>query len=99
MWQITWEIYFLVYPGGFLEVVDSFCCLDDLINSRRGCSKSIIAKIGTAWRKFRELLVAKRLSVRARGKLGGACLQITMHHGHEMWAVTAEDMQRLERNG
>ena len=87
--------------GGSLGVVDSFSYLGDKISSGGGCSESVAGRIRIGWAKFRELLpllTAKGLSLRVKGRLYDACVRTAMLHGSEAWAVTADDMRRLERN-
>ena len=87
--------------GGSLAVVDSFCYLGDRISSAGGCSESIAGRIRIGWAKFRELLpllASKGLSLRVKGRLYDACVRTAMLHGCETWAVTADDLRRLERN-
>ena len=45
-----------MYSGGLLEVVENFCYLGDMLGSEGGVKRSVNTRVGTAWRKFRELL-------------------------------------------
>ena len=53
-----------------LEEVEKFCYLADMINYYGGASEAVSARIGSAWKKFRELssvLVGKQgLSLKQR---------------------------------
>ena len=40
----------------FLEVVDSFCYLRDMLSAGGGCKLSSTVRVKCAWEKFRELL-------------------------------------------
>lgn len=41
----TWELDFLKYPRGSLEVADNYCYLDDQISSGGLYSKSRVTKV------------------------------------------------------
>lgn len=89
------------YSGGSLEVVENFCYLGDMLGSEGGVERSVITRVGTAWRKFRELLcllTSRVLSLLAKGRLYEACVRSVMLYGSETWAVKEEDLVRLERN-
>ena len=50
--------------------------------------------------KFRELspiLMARRASLKLKGKVYRTCVQSVLVYGSESWAMKAEDIQRLER--
>ena len=57
---------------GALEEVEKFCCLSDMISCYGGASEVVSGKIGSAWKKFKELsgvLVGKQgLSLKQRGR-------------------------------
>ena len=38
-----------------LEEVDKFCCLGDMMSCYVGASEAVSARIGSVWKKFREL--------------------------------------------
>ena len=91
----------VMYSGGSLEVVENFCYLGDMLGSEEGVERSVITMVGTAWRKFRELLsllTSRVLSLQVRGRLYEACVRSVMLYGSEIWAVKEEDLDRLERN-
>lgn len=96
----TRDLNFPKCPGGSREVGDSFCYLGHQICNGGGCSESIISRVKIIWKKFRELLLlaAERLSIRVNDRLYDACMRTVMLNGSETWALTAEDMCRLERN-
>ena len=62
-----------------LEEVEKFCYLVDMISCFGGASEAVIARIGSAWRKLRELsgvLVGKQgLSLMQRGKIYQCCVR------------------------
>ena len=52
-----------------------------------------------ARKKFRELsgiLTSKKVALRLKGKVYGACVQSSMIYGSETWAVNAEQEVKLE---
>ena len=60
----------VMYSGGSLEAVQNFCYLGDMLGSE-GVERSVITRVGTAWRKFRELLsllTSRVLSIQVRGR-------------------------------
>lgn len=42
--------------GGSLEVIDSFCYVEETISWEYSCFESIVAKLKMAWKRFRKLL-------------------------------------------
>ena len=86
--------------GERLERVGKFCYLGDVINESGGSNSATVARIRCAWGKFRELdglLFKKYVSLRLKGRIYVACVRSTMVYGSETWAVTAEQMMRMER--
>ena len=69
----------LEFKGGEddLEKVDKFCYLSDMISCYGGASEAVSARIGSAWKKLRELsgvLLRKQgLSLKQRGKIYQCC--------------------------
>ena len=61
-----------------LEEVEKFCYLSDMISCYGGASESVSARIGSTWKKFRELsgvLVGKQgLSSKQRGQIYQCCV-------------------------
>ena len=52
-------------------VVENFCYLEDMLGSEGGVERSVITRVGTALRKFRELLsllTSRVLSLQVRGR-------------------------------
>ena len=62
-----------------LEEVEKFCYLGDMISCFGGASEAVSARIGSAWKKFRELsgvLVGKQgLSLMQRGNIYQCCVR------------------------
>ena len=65
-----------------LEEVEKFCYLGDMISCFGGASEAVSARIGSAWKKFRELsgvLVGKRgLSLMQRMKIYQCCVRLVL---------------------
>jgi len=57
-------------------------------------------RIRIGWNKFRQLvplLTNKDISLTVRGRLYSSCVQSTMLHGSETWAVRKENEVALQR--
>ena len=57
-----------------------------MISAGGGVEAAVIARIGSGWRKFRELillLTSKGTSLRLKGKLDAACVRSVMLYGSE----------------
>ena len=81
-----------------LEVVESF---GDRISPNGGCEVSTIARIRSAWRKFRELLpllTNQAIPMKSRAKVYNSCICSVMLYGSGCWALVTADVQRLQRN-
>ena len=84
-----------------LDVVDTFCYLGDTICPEGSCEASTIARVRSAWGKFRELLpllTSKAITLARRGMVYNSCVRSAMLHASECWAPRSEDKQRLLRN-
>ncbi|XP_057312826.1 uncharacterized protein LOC130654290 isoform X2 [Hydractinia symbiolongicarpus] len=82
----------MMYNSGLLEIVKNF---------EGGVGRSVTCRIGSAWKKFRELLpllTSRVLSIEVKGRLYEACVRSVMLYGSETSAVKQEDLDRLERN-
>ncbi|XP_057306970.1 uncharacterized protein LOC130645111 [Hydractinia symbiolongicarpus] len=91
----------MMYNSGSLEIVENFCYLGDMLDSEGGVGRSVTCRIGSAWKKFRELLpllTSRVLSIEVKGRLYEACVRSVMLYGSETWAVKQEDLDCLERN-
>ena len=87
--------------GESFDCVDEFCYLGDMISAGGGAGASSLARTGSGWKKFRELLPllgSRGLSLRAKGQLYDACVRSAMVYGSETWAVKEGDICRLMRN-
>ena len=84
-----------------LEVVASFCYLDDMLSAGGGCEMVVTTRVKTAWKKFRELLpvlTSRHLSYKTRGHVYSSCVRSAMLHASETWPLTKMNLQRLQRN-
>ena len=77
-----------------LDEVEMFCYLGDLISCYGGASEAVSARIGSAWKKFRELsgaLVGKQgLSLKQQGKIYQCCVRPVLLYCCETWELTDE---------
>ena len=86
--------------GEVLEGVRKFRHLGDMLNGEGGSRLASISRVGCGWKKFRELsgiLTSKKMALRLKGKVYGACVRSSMIYGSETWAVNAEQEAKLER--
>ena len=61
-----------------------------MLGSEGDVERSVITRLGTAWREFRvlmSLLTSRVLSLQVRGRLYEACVRSVMLYGSETWAV------------
>ena len=82
-----------------LEEVEKFCYLGDIISCYVGASEAVNARIGSAWKKFRELsgvLVGKQgLSLKQRRKIYQCCVRPVLLFCCEAWELAVADEARL----
>ena len=82
-----------------LEEVGKFCYLGDMISCYGGASEAVSARIGSAWKMFRELsgvLVGKQgLSLKQWEKLYQCCVRPVLLYCRERWEPTVLDEVRL----
>ena len=82
-----------------LEEGKKLCYRGDVINCYGGASEAVSTRIGSAWKKFRELsgvLVGKqRLSLKQRGKIYQCCVIPVSLYFCETWGLTVTDEARL----
>ena len=84
-----------------LEVVASFCYLEDMLSAAGGCELSTTTRVKTAWKKFKDLLPvfsSRHLSFKTRGRVYNSCVRSAMLHASETWPLTKPNLQRLQRN-
>ena len=81
-----------------LEEIEKFCYLGDMISCFGGASEAVSARIGSAWKKFRELsgvLVGKQgLFLMQRGKIYH-CVRPVLLYCCKTWELTVADEMRL----
>ena len=85
--------------GEVLEGVSKFRYLGDMLNGG-GSRLASISRVRCGWKKFRELsgiLTSKKVALKLKGKVYGACVRSSMIYGSETWAVNAEQEAKLER--
>ena len=79
--------------------MEKFCYLDDLISCFGGESEAVSARIGSAWKKFRELsgvLVGKQgLSLKQRGTIYQCCATPVLLYCCNIWQITVADEASL----
>ena len=79
--------------------MEKFYYLDDMISCYSGASEAVSARIGSAWKKFRELsdvLVGKKgLSLKQRRKIYQCCVRPVMLYSCETSELTVADETRL----
>ena len=82
-----------------LEEVEKFCYLGDMISCFGGASEAVSVRIGSAWKKFRELsgvLVGKQsFSFKQLGKIYQCCVRTVLLYCCETWELTVADEMRL----
>ena len=74
-----------------LEKVEKFCYLGDMISCYGGASEAVSARVGSAWKKFRELssvLFGKQgLPLKKQGKIYQCCVRPVLLYCCEMWEL------------
>ena len=84
-----------------LEAVASFCYLSDMLSAGEGYEITVITRVKTAWKKFRELLpvfTSRHLSYKTCGHVYSSCVRRAMLHASETWPLTKTNLQRMQRN-
>ena len=79
--------------------MEKFCYLDDLISCYGRESEAVIARIGSAWKKFRDLsgvLFRKQgITWKQREKIYLCCVRPVLLYCCETWELTIADEARL----
>ena len=84
-----------------LDNVDRFCYLGDMLSAGGGCMAAAIARTGSAWGKFRELLpllTDRDLPLKLKGSLFSSVVRSSMLHATETWPMSSAALHRLCRN-
>ena len=81
-----------------LEEVEKFCYLGDMISCYGGTSEAVNGRIGSAWKKFRELsgvVVGKQgLCLKQWGKIYHCCVRPVLLYCCGTWELTVTDEAR-----
>ena len=83
--------------GEVLEGVRKFRYLGDMLNGEGGSRLASISRVRCDWKKLSGILTSKKVALRLKGKVYGACVRSSMIYGNEAWAVNAEQEAKLER--
>ena len=74
-----------------IEVVDSFCYLEDVLSTEGGVERTIQARTAAAWKKWKDLaglLINRHVPMRSRGKVFNSCICPFLLYGMETWSLT-----------
>src|SRR5260221_386287 len=88
-----------IVNGVVLENVGKFCYLGDMINADGGDDSAVVARVQSAWKKFRELspiLTRKGASLLLKGKVYRSCVRSWMIYSSETWAEHEAKLERAE---
>ena len=95
--------------SAYLEVVDKFCYLGDMLSVDGDADAAVDARIRIGWNKCRQLvplltkeelvqlLTNRDISLIRRGRLYSSCVQSSMLHRSETWPVRKENEVALQR--
>ena len=79
--------------------MEKFYCLGDIISCYEGATETVSARIGSEWKKSRELssvLVGKQgLSLKQWGKIYQRCVRPVLSYCCATWELTVVDQARL----
>ena len=83
-----------------IEEVEKFCYLGDMICCYGRASEAVSARIGKAWKKFRELSGvlwsgSRVLSLKQREKIYQCCVRPVLLYCCETWELTVADEARF----
>ena len=65
-----------------------------------GCDLAVMARVGSAWKKFCEylpILTGKGFSLKPKGKVYATCARSCLMHGSETWRMKVEHELKLNR--
>jgi len=80
----------LTVDGDDIEFVDKFPYLGDVLSTEGGVHEAIIARIRSAWKKFR-----KGISLRIKEALYKCYVRSVLTYGAECWPLRVEDERKL----
>ena len=81
----------VVINGEEIKKVSSFCYLDDFVGQHGGCFDATTVRIGSAWKKFRDLLpilTCRGFSLKSCGYAYNACVRSVLWYASETWSAT-----------
>ena len=82
------------------EIVSGFCYLGDVVGQTGGCTDTVTARIGSAWKAFHEtlqMLTNKSVSLVNHGKVFKASVRSVLLYGSEIWPLSTEDLSQIKR--
>jgi len=88
----------LTMDGDDIEIVDKFPYLGDVLSTEGGVHEAIIARIRSAWKKFKVsgVLCKKGISLRIKGALYKCYVRNVLTYGAECWPLRVEDERKLK---
>ena len=81
-----------------LQVVASFCYLEDMLLAASGCELSTTTRLKTTWKKLKELLPVFSSRHFSFNTHGSSCVRSAMLHASETWPLTKPNLQHLQLN-
>jgi len=96
------DLHLDIINGVSLEKVDKFCYLGDMLDADGGCDSAVTARVGSAWKKFREyllILTGKGFSLKLKGKVYATCtcVRSCLMDGSETWPMKVEHELEMNR--
>ena len=89
-----YTVCFVDSVNSCLEKVDKFCYLGYImLDADGGCDSAVIARVRSAWKRFREylpVLTGKGFSLKLKGKVYATCVRSCLTHGSETWSMKVE---------
>ena len=84
-----------------LEVVASFCYLENMLSAAGGCELLATTRVKTAWKKYKDLLPvlsSRQISFKTRGHVYSSCVRSAMLNASGTWPLTKPNLQSLQRS-
>jgi len=82
-----------------IKLVQEFCYLGDAVGRSSDVQSSVTARICAGWRKFSKLsqvLCARVLSLKLKGRLYKSCIRSVMSYGSKCWVMKKVDTRRMQ---
>ncbi len=76
-----------------VEVVDSFCYLEDVVRCEGGAEAAVRVRVSCAWKSWRELaslLVNQNILLGRSAQVYRECVRSMLMYGVETWAMTKQ---------